>query len=259
MKTSNKVLFGGLATILLVAISLMAIGRSNMRFYTKAECNKLPRTTKSLQLEFTAVDISHSVEAILKQGDFNVEIDATESAMPYVNHHVENGILKLYLEDVSTKEVEPCPFNVVITAPQLDKIYISHGSQITNEGVFETPNLEIVASHGCLVDLSVKTNNLKTIARHSANIELAGEANSLDASASHSAQIQLPFAKVKTAKVDLSHSSTAMIHADTITNAYMVHSSMLNYIGEAVIGNIDAQHSSGIKKLSEEEGHIIRK
>jgi hypothetical protein len=259
MKTSNKVLFGGLATILLVAISLMAIGRSNMKLITRSDCNKLPRTTKTLQLEFTAVDISHNVEAVLKQGDFKVEIDATESALPHINHHVENGVLKLYLENLSSTDVEACPFNVVLTAPKLDKIYIAHGSQITNSGTFETPNLEIEASHGSLVDLTLKTGNLKTNARHSANIEISGEANSLDASASHSSQIQLPNAQINTAQVDLSHSSMVMIHADTISNAYLAHSSMLNYIGETVIGNIDARHSSGIKKLSEGEGHIIRK
>ena len=124
---------------------------------------------------------------------------------------------------------------------------------------FETPNLEIVASHGSLVELSLKTGSLKTTAMHSANIEVAGEVDSLDASASHSSQIQLPNANVNRASVNLSHSSTAMIHADTISKADMSHSSMLNYIGETVIGNIDARHSSGIKKLTEDEGHTIRK
>ena len=59
MKTSNKVLFGGLATILLVAVAIMAIGRSKMRFWTMEECNKLPRLSKSLNLEFNEVHIGN--------------------------------------------------------------------------------------------------------------------------------------------------------------------------------------------------------
>ncbi len=251
MKTSTKVLFGGLATILFVAITVMAIGRANMKLITRADCNELPRTTKSLQFEFSAIDISHNVEAILQQGDFKVEIDAVEAAMPHINHHVENGVLKLYLENNMTHEGVGCPINVVITAPLLDAIYLSHGSKITNSERYETPNLEIEAAHGCLVDLTVKTGNLKTTASHSATIAIAGEVNNLDAAASHSSQIQLPKAQIKMASVDLSHSSTATIKADTISHAYMAHSSMLHYIGDAVIGSIDAQHSSGIKKVAE--------
>ena len=251
MKTSNKVLFGGLATILLVAILIMIIGRSNMRFWTKEECSKLPQTSKMLQLEFNEVNIGHSVEATLVQGDFKVEIEASESAMPFVNHHVENGVLHLNLEDVTLTQVEPCPFKVVITAPDLDNIFIANGSQMTNTGIFETAKLKIEAVNGSWVDMTVKVADLKTYASNASEISIEGEVNSLSLRAKNSAQIQLPNVNVRTADVHLENSSYVKLRADSISNAVLQNSSTLNYIGETVLGNISNQNSSAVNKVEE--------
>lgn len=253
MKTSNKILFGGLATILLTSIAVMVIGRSNMRFWTKEECHKLPRTSKTVKLEFNKVNIGHSVEAVLKQGDFQVEIDASESAMPFVNHHVENGVLHLNLENAIITQAEPCTFKAVITAPSLDKIFIANGSQMTNKEIFEAPNLEIEAVNGSWVDMIVNVENLKTSASNSAEISIEGDVKNLDISARNSAQIQLPKVNVSTANIYLANSSFAKIQADSITKAVVQNSSTLNYIGEAVLGSITSQNSSAINKVSEEE------
>lgn len=251
MKTSNKVLFGGLATILLMSIVVMLVGRSNLKMWSIEECNTLPRTSKTVQLEFREVNIGHSVEAVLQQGAFKVEIEASESAMPHINHHVENGVLHLNLEDVTVTQVEPCPFKVVITAPDLDKIFISSGSQMTNAGIFETPKLEIEAVNGSWVDMNVKVADLKTYASNAAKISIEGEASSLDLSAKNSAQIQLPNVKVGTAFVYLANSSSAKINADTISSAVVQNSSTLNYIDEAVLVKTMNQNSSAINKVME--------
>ena len=250
MKTSNKVLFGGLATILLVAVAIMAIGRSKMRFWTMEECNKLPRLSKSLNLEFNEVHIGNSVEATLKQGDFAIEIDATETAMPHINHHVEHGVLFLNLEEVSLEKVAPCPFKVVISAPHLDKISITKGAELRNTETYKTDSLDINAVQGSAVYLSIDVEHLNASASHSAKIEIAGEVRNLTGWGSNSAELQLPFAHVGSVKMSLTNSATAIIDADTIVFANLMNSSELRYIGEAVLEEIDVKNSSSMQKVA---------
>ncbi len=256
MKTSNKILFGGLAFILASSIFVMAAFRSTATFWSLEECNELTRKSKTLNLEFEEVEIGHNIKATLAQGDFKVEIDAVEEIMNHLNHHVENGVLFLNLGD-NVKDMVPCPTNVTITCPQLNRIKIANGSQIRNSEIFETPNLDIRAVNGSQVELSLEAESLKASASNSSNIEIAGELGQIDLSAKNSSHIQLTDALGRTAKVYLANSSTAMINVDTISNADLGNSSNLIYAGETVLGKMNNRNSSSFKQVGENDGHII--
>ena len=255
MKTSNKVLFGGLGLVFLIGIIAAGITRSSAKIYSKEACGEMSRSTKNLQLEFNKIEISQNINTTLIQGNFAVQIDATDEVMPNLNHHVENGVLKIYLDDGN---YIPCPVNVVLTCPQLDGMIISNGSSIVTKGAFKTPNIEVSAMNGSQVELELESDFLKTKAQNSADVRIKGLISKMDVTAHNSARVQAPNAKVNNAIIRLTNSSSAMIFADTISEANLTNSASLKYVGDAQLGNIQTNNSSSIRKISEDEAHTIQ-
>lgn len=247
MKTSNKILFGGLAIVFFTSIALAAFTRT--RLTPPKPCEELAHTSKTVDLIFDKVSIGDNIHVTLLQGDFKVQIESLEKAMPYVNHHVEEGVLKLYLED---NHSSPCPIEVALSCPQLSSVQVVNGSSIVGKENFSTPQMEIQAMNGSLVRLKLTSASVTASATNSADIELSGEINKLDISAHNSSRIRASNALVNTAKVKLINSASAQINADTISSAKLMNSSSLSYIGDAVIvANVESANSSSITKLEE--------
>lgn len=252
MKTSNKLLFGGLAIVFITSVSLAAITRSKLS--TPAVCAELPRTSKTVDLAFDKVSIAQNIHVTLQQGDFNVQIESTRKAMSYINHHVEDGLLKLYLEDNHSSS---CPVEVVLTCPTLSRVDAANGSSIEGEENFITPAMDIRAINGSRVSLVLTSTNVSASATNSASIELKGEINNLDISALNSARIQASDVHANTAKVRLTNSASAQVHADTIKSAKLMNNSALDYIGKAILVDVQNQNSSSLRKIEKQDANII--
>ena len=254
MKNSNKILFGGLGLVVLLGLLAAGYTRANTKIWSPEACGEMPRTIKNVQLQFDKVEISHGINVTLTQGEFNLELEATKEVMPYVNHHVENGMLKLYLEN---GEYLPCPVNVKMRCPELSSLSVSSGSTVTGEGRFETSSLAIKTMNGSSANLNLVCDKVNVYSTNSSDLQLSGTISELDITALNSVRIQAPYARVNAATVVLKNSSSAMIYADSIPSVSLTNSSSLQYIGQAVVGKTSTQNSSSIERIEESEGYNI--
>jgi len=255
MKKSNIILYGGLAFTIIAGISVAAYFRSiTNKIFTTETCAQLPRTSKSVQLQFEKIKISDNINVTLLQGDFELEIDAVEAVVPFVNHHVHDGQLELYLED---GDYQPCPVYINMSCPQLSRLSIGNGSSVICKSKFVTPNIFIETMDGAHAELNLISEKVTAKAVNSSDLQLSGKMTMIDMRASNSARIQASNAIVNRATISLSNSSSAKVNADTIHSASLTNSSSLEYIGQTVLGAMNINNSSSIKMIAASELDLI--
>ena len=251
MKTSNKVLFGGLGIVLLLGIALAGITRSNSVVYSPEECDKLPSIKKELDFKFESISATQNIELTLKQGEFKVSYTAPEKLAPYINHYVEAGELKLELEKSYLKKGDfvPCRVQFTIQCPDLKQVSVSNGASLIANGVFDTPNLNLRAQNGSWIEMNVQSDEVNVTAQNGANVTLSGEIKYLDAKGVNSSNITAKDADVNKTAIKLSNSAAATIHADTIVRADLVNSSLLKYVGATHLEDVKTVNSSSIERV----------
>ena len=246
MKTSNKVLFGGLGLVLFFGIALAGITRSTSTIYSKEECSKLPTIKKELDLTFESISATQNIKVVLRQGEFKVSMEAAEKLEPFINHYVEDGTLIL---DVENGADIPCPVVFTIQCPTLKMVSMSNGAGLLVESLFDTPNLNLRAQNGAWIDMNVKSDEVALSAQNGANITLNGEIKYLNANAVNSSNITTKDANISKTAIKLSNSAAATIHTDTISQANLVNSSLLRYVGVTQLEDVRTVNSSSIERV----------
>jgi hypothetical protein len=248
MKTSTKILFGGLGLILLCGVLLAGITRATSTVYTAEECSKLPAIKKDLNFTFESISASQYIDVVLRQGDFEVSMECAEKLEPYLNHYVEDGILKLYVEDGADIS---CRVKFTIQCPTLNKISVSNGASVISDEVFDSPSLNLQIQNGALMIMDLRSDKVKVNAANGANVTLTGDIKSLNVEGANSSNITTKDAAVDITAIKLSNSAAATIHTDTITKANLTNSSLLRYVGTTQIENVNTNNSSSIERVEE--------
>ncbi len=246
MKTSNKILFGGLGLVLLFGIAMAGFTRSTSIVYSVEECSKLPVMKKELDLTFESISAKQQIEVTLRQGDFKILMEGPEGIAPFLDHHVEDGTLKLNIENGAKIR---CPVKFTIQCPSLKQVSVSNGASVISDGQFDSPNLTLKAQNGSWIDMDVRSDEVNVSTQNGANLTLTGEIKYLDAKGVNSSNITAKDADVSKAAIQLSNSAAATIHADTISQANLVNSSLLKYIGDAHLEDVKSVNSSSIERV----------
>ena len=246
MKTSNKVLFGGLGLVVLFGVILAGFTRSTSIVYSPEKCSKLPIMKKDLDLTFESISATQNIEVTLSQGDFKVSLECAEKQEPYLNHYVEDGVLKL---DIENGDFVPCPIKFTIQCPDLKEVYMANGASLIAKNAFTAPDLDIRIQNGSWIEMDVQSDEVNVTAQNGANVTLSGEIKYLDAKGVNSSNITAKDADISKASIKLSNSAVATIHADTIAQADLVNSSLLRYVGATQLEDVKTVNSSSIERV----------
>ncbi|NML68458.1 DUF4252 domain-containing protein [Chryseobacterium sp. RP-3-3] len=165
--------------------------------------------------EFSGINISTGVNVVFKQeSPTNVKVIADADKLQYVITRVENGVLKVYIDNKGQKNIKFRNLSVNISSPRMDNIKVSSGANFRVVNSITENSMSIDASSGANVKGDFKITNAVDIAVSSgSNIRLGVTAGSVMVKASSGSNAAIE-GKANSGIIDIS--SGALCKADEL-------------------------------------------
>jgi len=102
--------------------------------------------------EFSGIQVSTGVNVVFKQeSPTNIKVIADADKLQYIVTKVENGVLKVYVDNKGQKNLKFKNISVNVSSPRMDNIKTSSGSTFTAVNTVKENNLIIDTSSGSVV------------------------------------------------------------------------------------------------------------
>lgn len=102
--------------------------------------------------EFSGLEVSTGVDVVFKQENAtNVKVFADSDKLQYIITKVENGILKVYIDNKGAKKMKFKNLSVNISSPRMENIKTSSGASFSTINNINGSNINIDASSGSSV------------------------------------------------------------------------------------------------------------
>lgn len=173
--------------------------------------------------EFSRIDVSVGVNVVYKQEDTrSVKVIADADKLQNVITRVDNGVLKIYVDNNGARNLRFRNLNVNVSSPRLNGIKVSSGSnfttvnQVTEDGldidvesgstvkgkfnIKRTTN--VAANSGSVLRANIMTQKLMLDVTSGANVSLAGQADSATIDINSGASCKADELKIATATVE---------------------------------------------------------
>ena len=110
--------------------------------------------------EFSGIEVSTGIDVVFKQENAtNLRVFADSDKLQYIITKVENGVLKVYIDNKGAKKMKFKNLSVNISSPKMDNIKTSSGANFTVVNSIKENNLRIDASSGSSVSGKFTVNN----------------------------------------------------------------------------------------------------
>lgn len=165
--------------------------------------------------EFSGISVSTGVNVVFKQeSPTNVKVIADADKLQYIITKVENGILKVYVDNKGTKNLRFKNLSVNISSPRMDNIKVSSGASFNAVNSVKENNLVIDVSSGANLKGDFKVSNTLDIGTSSgANIRAGVTAGTITVKASSGSNTAIE-GKADSGIIDIS--SGALCKADEL-------------------------------------------
>ncbi|ROI01003.1 DUF4252 domain-containing protein [Chryseobacterium sp. G0240] len=199
--------------------------------------------------EFSGIDVSTGVNVVFKQEKpTNVKVIADADKLQYIITKVENGMLKIYIDNKGVKNLRFKNLSVNVSSPRMDKISVSSGSNLTVVNSIQEKNMNIGASSGANLTGDFKIANAAEISISSgANMRAGVTSGTISLKSSSGSSINLK-GKADSALIDIS--SGAVCKADDLQ--------LNNLETEATSGGNLTVNVSGKLKVRASSGGLVR-
>jgi hypothetical protein len=114
--------------------------------------------------EFSGIQVSTGVNVVFKQeSPANIKVIADADKLQYIVTKVENGVLKVYVDNKGQKNLKFKNISVNVSSPRMDNIKTSSGSTFTTVNAVKENNMMIDASSGSMVKGKFNISNSTTV------------------------------------------------------------------------------------------------
>jgi len=199
--------------------------------------------------EFSGINVSTGVNVVFKQeSPTSVKVIADADKLQYIITKVENGVLKVYVDNKGTKSLKFKNLNVNISSPKMDNIKVSSGANFNVVNSIKENNMAIDVSSGANVKGDFRIDNTLDIGTSSgANIRAGVTAGTITVKASSGSNTAIE-GKAESGIIDIS--SGALCKADELR--------LNNLEAEATSGaNLSVNVSSKLK-VKASSGGIVK-
>jgi hypothetical protein len=214
---------------------------------------------------FNGIEISSGIKVNFTQGNTqNVRVETDSDKIEYIKTEVSGGVLKIYISN--PRKISNLNFRKIfvdITAPKLNKIYASSGSNFTTINTINCDYFDVDATSGSniSVDISAKYNvgievtsgsssrinvNSKTLTlsgNSGANITLTGNSDEANFNISSAATVNAQDLVTKNSTVNVSSASSLKVNASESLRGKVNSGGNVKYKGEPKL--IEVNKSSG--------------
>ena len=193
---------------------------------------------------FEEIEVSHGIDVYLTMGsDEDLRIEAPEDLLEYLVTDVKGKKLSIYFDRSFTWDSDT---KVYVEADHIEKISTSGGSDVKGENRLKTKHLELKASGGSDIYLTVKTNNLEVETSGGADIILDGETERFKASSSGGSDIKAFDLVVQRAHLEASGGSDIKVTVEEEIDARASGGSDIEYRGNPSVVDTNTSSSGDI-------------
>ena len=234
--------------LLLLAATLFIFSSCRYRMGKRVHGNGNITTEQRSVTGFTGVQTHGSIDIIVSQGNYKVEVESDQNLLQYIETNVENGNLVVrYRNGVWLTDHRGA--KVHVTAPLLNDFEIHGSGNITSEGKIADSNevkLHISGSGDLRLDLDCP--DIKTGTHGSGNIILSGETRNLSTEISGSGDVRASDLKAENVKVAVHGSGDTDVTASVSLDVSVFGSGDVRYKGSPKI-NTEVHGSGSIHKM----------
>ncbi|AQG80326.1 head GIN domain-containing protein [Spirosoma montaniterrae] len=188
---------------------------------------------------FSGLSVSSGIDVYLTQGNSEkLTIEAKGFDEDEVISEVRNGVLKLYIDRrgiMNWNFGRNTYVKAYLTFKQLNNLRASGGADVFGQGMLSFRDLNVEASGGSDIKLSLKANELNAEASGGADLILDGSARSLNASGSGGADLDARKLVVEVGNANSSGGSDVYIHATRELSMKASGGSDIHYYGPAKV------------------------
>lgn len=143
--------------------------------------------------DFSGIQVSTGVNVVYKQeSPINVKVIADADKLQYVITKVENGILKVYVDNKGIKNLRFKNLSVNVSSPRMNNIKVSSGANLVTVNTVKEDNMNIEASSGSVINGKFNISNVTNISSTSgANVKATVSTSSIVVKASSGSDTKL--------------------------------------------------------------------
>ncbi|MCY0970650.1 DUF4252 domain-containing protein [Chryseobacterium wangxinyae] len=216
--------------------------------------------------EFSGIEVSTGVNVVFKQeNSTNIKVYADSDKLQNVITKVENGVLKVYVDNKGAKKMKFKNLSVNISSPKMDDIKTSSGSTFTVVNSIKENNLRVDASSGSSIvgkfiinnttDLNVSSGSnvkanitsgkimMKTSSGASANVEGNADIGMIDVSSG--AVVKAENLRVNVAEIESTSGSSASVNVQDKMKVKASSGGSVKYKGNPKIDSDISKMSGG--------------
>jgi len=191
---------------------------------------------------FNGVSTSAGINVELRQGDFDVKVEAESNIMEYVRTDVSGGRLEIDFQggkSIDTKR----PVTIYVSLPELGYTSASSSGKITGGTPFRGDELEADVNSGGRIKLDFEGNRLNAEASSGGSIVITGQGKRVRANASSGGKVSTGDFAAKEARCDASSGGGITVKVSEELNAEASSGGRVRYVGNP--GYVNADTSSG--------------
>jgi len=206
------------------------------------------KTEEMVFSDFTEVEVGWAFEVnITQSSSFNVVIFADEKIIDHVEVTQTGKTLTIGFE----QGINPGALfrKAEITMPELDKLFLSGATRGTANG-FSNSNTFVLGLSGAssLEVTNINVGNAEIELSGASTLNARGTSNDLSSLVTGASKLDLSNFPVNHVDIDVSGASRATINVEGVLDFDVSGDSILEYIGEPIMGDINLSDSSTLKK-----------
>lgn len=197
---------------------------------------------------FTGVETHGSIDLVVSQGPYKIEVETDQNVLPYIETEVENGRLMIRFKDgIWLQHYNEA--RVYITAPTLHD-FETHGSgNISSQGkIADSSGMTTRISGSGDISLEINAPKINTETHGSGNTSLSGETKDLSTMISGSGNVKATDLKAENVRVSVHGSGDTDVFAASSLDVTVSGSGDIRYKGNPKMST-EIHGSGSVKKI----------
>jgi Putative auto-transporter adhesin, head GIN domain len=234
-----------------VLLSLLVMSLTGF-IYAQKTVND-PNAEKRNVTGFHGIDVGGGIDLFLSSGDEAVAVSAgNDEVRDRIKTEVKDGILKIWYEwdrklriDWKNKKMK-----AYVSYKQLDRLHASGGSDVFSDGSIKADKLDMQASGGSDIKISIEVSELNVNASGGSDIIISGIAKNIDIDASGGSDFKGYELQAENCKANASGGSDIFITVNKELSADASGGSDVHYKGTGLIRDIKSSGGGSVKRSS---------
>lgn len=248
MKTSNKLLLGALAVVLISISTTIYLSKTLIYSHTSTTSARVESVSQEL-MSFHEIQVEGNIIVnIIQSHSYGVAVKAPKDLLSLIKTEVEDGKLHVYTRLARL----PDSVAVDINVPNLTSLNVSANARVLIDDEFKSDSIVCVCSSGSALTGNLLVNKLSCNSSSGAVVNLTGKTNYLSLNASSGAVVNASSFEAEQCSLEGSTGAVLNINVTKQLDVNVSTGCVANYRGGATMGNTNVTTGATLNKGSAE-------